>query len=709
MNTAQRSTIEALWSVELGQSPAGSPLVVGDLLVVPTQEPGPSAHRTTLHALSLTYGSARWQKVFEYALITGLAATHTPTPLDSHTPPLLLVATTSTDLLRGEGALVALDAAGEERWRWAPGVQRVSAPALVRSNDFSRSGEEATEVATTNLGRDQVEAVCVTADAQTFVVLDLATGEERIRVGLAAGASLSAPAVAGDVAYVPCRGPHLLAVGLDGEARWHFAAGGGSGVWLDRTPAVVGAQLFAVLSTGAALALRIADGSQVWRVDVGPAGKSLSVPTTDGERLFVGTRDGLHALDLADGQEVWAFATSRRVTAAPVVAGGVVYAACHDHHVYALNAASGKELWQYGSERRIEVPAALASCCEPPVPCVLVTDRGGSVAAVARPLSAAEHETAGNWLQAASAYANLGQPARGAALLEAHGEPSQAARLWEAAGERARAAVQYEVAGLWLEAARQWADLGRPLKQAEALANHAWLLEDEPRSDEEKAQAWEAALHVYEAAGERQRTADCRQKVARWRKQPIISLDVRLDKGLVMGAWSRLRFIVRNEGFGPAHNLIIHHATGDQFEGQVTATRQIKTLRAGQERIDLLDVRPRAHGDSVPLRVQVDYQDHAGEPRFCEQTVYTPVAHSEAARRAGATISAYVSSEDAETDRQQELASLRHQLGEARENLRLIEERKTRYVLEVDIPLQLIKEERRLRERIAELERQLGQ
>ena len=56
-----------------------------------------------------------------------------------------------------------------------------------------------------------------------------------------------------------------------------------------------------------------------------------------------------------------------------------------------------------------------------------------------------------------------------------------------------------------------------------------------------------------------------------------------------------------------------------------------------------------------------------------------------------------------------ELESLRRQLAEARTNLRLIEERKAEFVMGTDVPLQLIKEERRLRDRIAELEQQLGQ
>jgi len=52
-----------------------------------------------------------------------------------------------------------------------------------------------------------------------------------------------------------------------------------------------------------------------------------------------------------------------------------------------------------------------------------------------------------------------------------------------------------------------------------------------------------------------------------------------------------------------------------------------------------------------------------------------------------------------------ELVSLRHQLAEARDTLRLIRERKSQYVMEIHIPLQLIKQERQLLERIEELER----
>lgn len=48
-------------------------------------------------------------------------------------------------------------------------------------------------------------------------------------------------------------------------------------------------------------------------------------------------------------------------------------------------------------------------------------------------------------------------------------------------------------------------------------------------------------------------------------------------------------------------------------------------------------------------------------------------------------------------DHRDELASLKRQLTEAEENLRLILERQSQFVLTTDVPLQLVKEERRLR------------
>jgi len=56
---------------------------------------------------------------------------------------------------------------------------------------------------------------------------------------------------------------------------------------------------------------------------------------------------------------------------------------------------------------------------------------------------------------------------------------------------------------------------------------------------------------------------------------------------------------------------------------------------------------------------------------------------------------------------QAEIGSLRRQLAEAEANLRLIEERKSQYVMAVDIPLQIVKQEQVQQKKIADLKERL--
>jgi outer membrane protein assembly factor BamB len=571
--------VEQLWSVELGESPAGSMLAFSELLLAPAQGSEQPAQSSTLHALSLQDGSLCWQKRFECALVSGLALVRAGEGAESS--PVLL-ALSSTDLIHGEGALLALDSQGELCWRWPdrPSVQRVSAPAV------------------------ENETACFIADARTFIALDPLSGRESARAELSASAAMAAPAMVNGVAYVPCRGPHLLAVGIDGKALWRFEAGGAAETnWLDKTPVVVGELVLAVQSDGSVLALRIRDGSLAWQVDVGPSRKRLSPPVTDGRALYVGARDGLHALDPADGHELWAFPTPLRIEAAPAVAGGVLYAACYDHHLYALDASSGHELWRCPvGEQRIEAAPLVAACAGLAKICVVAASRDGTLSAIAcsmaeRPSFPASDRTAPILIEASP--------------------PCGPARLDLAAHQPAIP-----------PAAPALTDPSRLADEASRLEARGELLK--------AAEMWGAAAATFEAEGEREQAQDCRREAARLLREPIITMDVQ-HEGLVLEAWSRLRFSVRNEGYGPARKLIIH-ARGEQFEGQVAVTRQIVTLHAGRERVDWLDIRPRQYGSSVPLRVSVDYFDQANKPHSCRQTIYLPVARSVETRSEGQSI-----------------------------------------------------------------------
>lgn len=58
---------------------------------------------------------------------------------------------------------------------------------------------------------------------------------------------------------------------------------------------------------------------------------------------------------------------------------------------------------------------------------------------------------------------------------------------------------------------------------------------------------------------------------------------------------------------------------------------------------------------------------------------------------------------------ERELASLQTQLEKARENLRLISERKSEYVMQLDVPLDLIKQESKWEQRISGLEQEIAE
>ncbi len=564
---------DTLWHIDLDAIP-GQPVVVGDLLLVPTRTTG-RGQVATLYAFDLATGASRWQQAFEHVFISGLAAADD----------LLLISLTSTDLLHGAGALLAVDpATGVERWRW-PGearddaVQRVSAPAV------------------------RASGAVVIVDARQVVVLDPATGAERTIIPLEAKFSLAATALDDGVAYVPCKSPHLLAVDLNSDLRWRYTDSDAD-TWLNQTPVVLGERVYAVSSLGAVVALGTVSGAVAWRVAVGPAGKALSPPATDGERLYVGARDGLHALALdEDGRELWRVPTERRIAAAPVVHQGVVYVAGHDHHVRAVDAASGEALWSHKVARRLEVAPAAATCGDA-TPCVILADRGGGVTAIERPRDAEELEAAGRWFEAA--------------------------RRREALGQSERAAELYEQAHAWAEAAQLWEALGRPLRQASALEQRARALQDDEPA--EAAVLWDQAAELYGGMWQADKAVRARRAAARCRGEPFITVEVEYER-LAVNTETTLRFTVRNEGAGDARYLVIR-AAGEGFAGGVNQTHRLLTLSAGKTRQRWLHVCPRRAGDHVQLQIALEYQAPSGETQTRQQVLSFEVAATSTRRSA---------------------------------------------------------------------------
>ncbi|MCY4212718.1 MAG: outer membrane protein assembly factor BamB [Gammaproteobacteria bacterium] len=113
-----------------------------------------------------------------------------------------------------------------------------------------------------------------------------------------------------------------------------------------------GAGFVLVGTTGGALvALSAADGSEVWRSQVGA--EILSRPATGDGAVFVQTIDGrLLALEQTDGSVRWSFdnqvpVLTLRGSASPVFNGDIVYAGFANGMVGAIRTGNGEPLWEH--------------------------------------------------------------------------------------------------------------------------------------------------------------------------------------------------------------------------------------------------------------------------------------------------------------------------------------------------------------------------
>ncbi|MEJ2750576.1 MAG: PQQ-binding-like beta-propeller repeat protein, partial [Anaerolineae bacterium] len=369
--------------------------------------------------------------------------------------------------------------------------------------------------------------------------------------------------------------------------------------------------VYAVSSLGHLFALERASGKMVWYATLSEK-RPLSAPAIHDDTLYVGFAEGVAALDRRNGRTQWTFATSRPVSAQPLVIHDTLYCTGEDHHLYALDLATGEERWQQTLTRRIETPPLLAKSA------LLVADRGGHVVAWERPFVP---ETA-----VVEPVTDPDALKQKAAAHETADEPLAAAAIWYDLGQLERAAQQYEAGGDWSKAAQLWQRLDRYGKRAEAYEQYArQLLGDGQIDDEEKAIAWEQAARAYAETGKKEARQRCEREAARFRRQPILSLEIEPEGPMEVEAWARVNYTVRNEGFGVARGLNVA-IKDDRFEGQSAHTQTIVTLQPGREYQNWLDVSPKAHGSSVPMQLLVEYIDKSNCVHKLERTFYLEVA-----------------------------------------------------------------------------------
>ena len=155
-------------------------------------------------------------------------------------------------------------------------------------------------------------------------------------------------------------------------------------------PTTAADRVFVITSDGFARALAAADGNEVWSHQGLPekaAILSSASPAVDGDVVVVPYPSGdLVALRIANGQQIWSESLARtRLTSSlgsmtdvgrPAIDGGTVYAVGHSGRMIATNARSGERIWSLNVPG-IQAPAIAGDM-------LFVVDTGGQLMAVTR-------------------------------------------------------------------------------------------------------------------------------------------------------------------------------------------------------------------------------------------------------------------------------------------------------------------------------------
>jgi outer membrane protein assembly factor BamB len=128
--------------------------------------------------------------------------------------------------------------------------------------------------------------------------------------------------------------------------------------------AVAGAALYVTMQEGTLYALDASNGTQRWRFDTGSAGSKrriTSAPVIAGGLVLFGADDNvLRAVSATDGKLAWTFATQAQVFGAPAVDAAAAYVASADGHLYAVSLSDGSLRWDHSIGQPAHASPAVA-------------------------------------------------------------------------------------------------------------------------------------------------------------------------------------------------------------------------------------------------------------------------------------------------------------------------------------------------------------
>ena len=153
--------------------------------------------------------------------------------------------------------------------------------------------------------------------------------------------------------------------------KWKTFVGGESYA----SPVVGSETVYVATKSGSLVALRLANGSERWRVHVGDY-VARTTPALYENTLFVAAGYALLAIDAEKGLERWSVPLRFAGSCSPVIDGDRVYVATQEGHISAFSAETGDEVWHYRNDNLLFGSPAVADGA------VVIADEAGVVTAI---------------------------------------------------------------------------------------------------------------------------------------------------------------------------------------------------------------------------------------------------------------------------------------------------------------------------------------
>jgi len=192
--------------------------------------------------------------------------------------------------------------------------------------------------------------------------------------------------------------------------------------------------------------------------------------------------------------------------------------------------------------------------------------------------------------------------------------------------------------GRFAEEAEAWEQLGKFDKAAEAYQRAGRQAEQvTPEAGEKIANFYEKAAHYYSEADCLEEEKKCRDKIAQYRCQPIVVIDVHAHKEFKELEMNTLDLEVRNEGYGIATE--IHwEVDSERFEIDLKSSEwALNRLSVGGKRSVKISIRPKRGeiGTEVPFLLEWFWKCKDGDAFQDKLSVYISVKARDDTRPTG--------------------------------------------------------------------------